>query len=496
MRIDGSAKLIGFAITVTVPLMVVLAMWPEVGLTVFSAFVSIAIVKWMPPGGPLWMKFVFLVIAGSLLFGQGFSNFTLGYDRMRVPVTELAMFVSLLFISHTQVVRRFFNEPMFLLLAIVATVPLIIHIVGDIGRHGITAARDAIHHVDMIFAYVGYSVGLLMARRGDSVIDLTRWLIPLFVIGSMYILTYRHAEILHQISPQSVGYRNELPIFGFYNMVNNLALSALFFFVLFYDFRHQAGRLLNFPILLMVCALSLVGLAIMQTRAILVGALVGAILVAVVGKTKYAMYMGAGLFAMIVVLLVADISQLKLEGKLGEVSVDTFGQMVLSIFAQGDLTSPSHGVLLRLNWWSELLEEAFSSIKNVMIGQGFGIPLIHFTAPLLGETVQVRQPHNSFLTMLGQSGLPIVMAWIAYKVLLYRTLWLGYQRLDNSRPHLAAFSLWTLLFLAFIDIRSLVEPMFEFPYGAVPYYFFGALTVALLSTEQANATPRIDRRSH
>jgi len=62
---------------------------------------------------------------------------------------------------------------------------------------------------------------------------------------------------------------------------------------------------------------------------------------------------------------------------------------------------------------------------------------------------------------------------------------------DDKR--LPAFVLWLFLFYVLFMITSLVEAPFEFPSGAVPFYFFMGLALGLMRwhmSDNKNREPR------
>jgi hypothetical protein len=99
--------------------------------------------------------------------------------------------------------------------------------------------------------------------------------------------------------------------------------------------------------------------------------------------------------------------RIKIPGRLTEnVSFSFFIHHFEAIagISQGDeagLDAAASGVPLRLDWWTNILEQEAADPVALITGLGYGRPLTNYVAGdvTASEGVQVREPHNSFLSV-------------------------------------------------------------------------------------------------
>lgn len=450
----------------------------------FLVMTVLAIAWWgLFSPGPLWSRLLLFVLAGSLILGQGFSNIMFGIGAFRLPLSELIVAISLIVLASRVSWGVLFGSKEALIILWCAILPLAVHLPTDWARYGMVALRDATHYVDMWSYFVGIGFAYLIAKGQIQEKAWTRLLVILVVASACYIATYPAHIWVASHSPRMRGYQQYLPVFGYYNMVNVTAYSVLMLAVISARCETWPNLENRKKLLFWMAMICVGGILVMQTRAVFVCLAVAFLFLAFAGWWRETLTITLAAILGLSLLEFANLYGFSLPGKLTSVSFDSFGQMFLSIFGEGELRGAAHGTDQRLTWWSTLLSESVSSAFRIVFGRGFGEALTNFFAPGENGQVIVREPHNSFLSVYARSGLVVLIPWLTFKAFTYTSLLVSFFTLrDNSR--FAGFLLWTALFLAACDIRAIVEPVFEFPYGAIPYYFFAGFALTLANGQR------------
>jgi O-antigen ligase len=161
------------------------------------------------------------------------------------------------------------------------------------------------------------------------------------------------------------------------------------------------------------------------------------------------------------------------------------------------LDAAAAGVPLRLGWWTNILEQEAADPVALITGLGYGRPLTNYvaadeTAP---EGVQVREPHNSFFSVLGRLGLVGAISWIWLHFELFnlcRKVFAYYRRLHDTK--------WInrlLIMLGFVVLTlatAIGEDALEKPFNIVPYYCFWGVILRLgFNIRMVEANSRSDK---
>jgi hypothetical protein len=126
---------------------------------------------------------------------------------------------------------------------------------------------------------------------------------------------------------------------------------------------------------------------------------------------------------------------------------------------------PQEGTLLwRAAWWLAIWDSAHTDSRTALIGHGYGYALGDLFPYLEDETI--RTPHNVFFYTLGYTGWIGVSLFFLFELQILRLLW---QSKEFTGDAFGA-TLWVAL-IAF----SLFTPLFETPYGAIPFYLITGL---------------------
>jgi len=216
-----------------------------------------------------------------------------------------------------------------------------------------------------------------------------------------------------------------------------------------------------------------VGVAFGQSRSNYLQVLVlGAVLFAVKRKTatKWAvtLLLGAVLIGAI------SLSGFELRGRENQkISLDFIAQHFESISGSSsgseNIQGATAGISLRIGWWRHILDQLESSPAKMAFGLGYGIPLTDFQ----GSTAVTREPHNSYISVIGRLGVSGMLVWVLMQAALY-TSWLRSFRLCK-RMHWTSDQINLLILLIFCLltlVESAGEAAMEVPFYAIPYYFF------------------------
>lgn len=461
-------------LAVILSLLTVLA--PTLIIYLLALIAGTALVWWATNPGPWWARIVGFLLLGSLVLGQGFSNITLGVGSARLPLTELGIAVILIYFLLTLRWAELLGGSLGWMVLVLALVPLVIHLPFDVAEFGIVALRDSSHYVDLwaFFIGTGYAIKLSQGKLTENV--WARFMFTAALLASLYVLTYSARAQIGALSPMARGYQQFLPIVGYYNMVNVAAFSVIMLALALSRRQVWPGLDERRPWIITFAILSGLGLLITQTRALFVAfVLVMLILLALGWVRPVLWFLASALFAL-VCFEFANAYGLRVSGKLASISFETFYDMLISITGQGDLRGAAHGTHQRLDWWGKLLQESVETPQRFWLGRGFGQALTDFYAPGTAGQVIVREPHNSFLSVYARVGMIFFGLWMILKGRIYWALFSAYRASGEKGPY-GGFFLWVILFLVVNDVRALVEPVYEFPYGAVPIYFLSGFSL-------------------
>jgi O-antigen ligase len=177
-----------------------------------------------------------------------------------------------------------------------------------------------------------------------------------------------------------------------------------------------------------------------------------------------------------------------MRGRLGKVSLDFASKHFQSVSGSSEdqaLSGSAGGIALRLGWWKKIGRELSQTPENLMFGLGYGMPLVNYT---LGGGVVVREPHNSFISVLARLGVLGAFCWISMQFTLFWTWWSGFRLARRHGWTVDAMRLLVMMIFCSIILVGIVgEDMLEKPFNAAPYYFFWGVIIAYVSHVRAVA---------
>lgn len=410
-------------------------------------------------------KIVLWTVGAYLILNLGFEMVRIPPVGAGLPAGELVLVICLLIISLPVLLPKMATEVWMFPILVWWGLSLSRCLI-DIRVGGVWTFRDASQEIESLYLIVGF----WLVRSPGELQYFNRWLRKILIVLGFYGLLMPISGNLQALSPKLPGMA-----FG---------SNSLFF------------QRANSPIMLLWCACWLLIDRPRNTQSTKVRVLLALLLVTfstayAQGRTGYMSVLAVGavlflvkrkvaakwvgiLFFGLVIIGAISVSGLQLKGGRGHViSLDFMAQHIESISGSAqseDVKGAAQGVPQRLGWWRHIYSQMKESPKNLIFGLGFGIPLTDFHAP---SGAPVREPHNSYISVVARLGISGLLAWIMMQVSLYFSWWRSYQlcrRMQWTRDqnNLLLLMLYGILML----VVSLAEDGFEKPFDAIPYYFF------------------------
>jgi hypothetical protein len=487
--------LLGLALTasvLTTVFFIVIA--PDFGLLILRCICLLIIIvlayRISAPKAPFWIRSLFIVVLGQALLGYGFSNIAVGVGSARVTVSELILAVCLLAAVMTNwkylwIVRW----PGFILL-IYCFFPLAFHLGFDLTRYGVTAARDALPLISTLFFFGGVAC-VACAEDKEQWAFWKHRFFYLLVLGTLlYIPLYPFQATVLALSPRAFGYQSSVPIIGYFTTTNIMAFSGLLATILFPNAFAWCHRNCPFRwVLLTAFFVFLAGIVMLQSRAVYVAFGASVIVLIMNGHIKSVSRFLLALLMGILILFILEVSGVELKGRVGKIGIDTLTEQVNSISKGDQAGAGSGGTSLRVGWWQQSLTRWNSSLDTITFGIGFGQALTNFSTGQRnanGAVAIVREPHNSYISILTRTGLFGFIPWLVFQISLMAVVWLKYREQRHALSVDADYWLWLFLFFLSLQITALVEPVFESPFFASPYYFLAGFALAEIVNDKKN----------
>ncbi len=455
-----------------------LSLFPKFALFVSGiAFITLALVI---SGRKLssWQFLSFIALLGYTILGYGFANFAFRLGGVPLPLGHVLTFGAILltaFFVKTRYFRTFLKEPVTICWLLLLALSLL-HLLFDVSRFGAYAIRDSSFVVEGVALFLGF----LWARRIESTALFLRLLFILFLLNFIYSLTFPFREVLIAHSPTS-GVFLEVPVLGFYGGALFLVVGGLFYLL----FGERISKLPSF-VVLSLALLQLGWSFLFQARSMYVGIVVALFMVLLFGTAGKVLKVTSGVVISVVSLFLFISSfNVNISGRLGPIEPGFFVSHFESIFLKPG--TPGEGsARWRLELLSEIWDRWTSSKTTILVGEGFGEPIIDFS---LGE-VAVRQPHNTHLTVLVRLGLIGMVIWV---ILHYRIISLFFRGIKFYPKGTFEYNvvLWFFIFYVLGMLLTTVQPWLEFSYGAIPFYMLIGFALGFIKRDTERYRSRL-----
>lgn len=429
-----------------------------------------------------WQVLALVALSGYTLLTRGFENLTIHVGGFPLIIGYALIYGSLALavFSRRQLIASALKEPPVLCM-LALLVFAVLHLAVDIPRYGIWALRDSTMCLDGMFMLLG----MAWAMKSNNIAFLARWLLALYVLNMLYVYTMPWGERLWSWSPTS-GVFLKVPILGDFSGAGDILVDGAMFCLCVGCYLISRPSWLM-PLLAMG---QFLGVAITQGRRQYIGTGIVLVILALLGEGKrFAKLLILIPAAVIVIFLATSIGGLKIAGRIGEVNLNFFEAHLRSV--ETSEGTPGSAVESRFDMADQAFRHFFA---HPVVGEGFGRPLLTDIDETNGAVTRI--PHNSSLTYLARLGVVGFVLWIAFHFLLIkRFVSVLRHRRSGDDKLVSAFVLWLFLFYVLFVNVSLVEGPFEFPSGAVPFYFFMGLALGLMRWQLSDRNKRQNQAS-
>jgi hypothetical protein len=421
-----------------------------------------------------WQTTTLITLTGYVVLNYGFENLSVPVGPLRfIPVGELlmgaALTLAVLRYRGPQFRDAMRDPPVICVLALLALT--LVHLAFDLPAYGLYALRDGTSSFEALFLLLG----ILWTARERNVALLTKWLMFLFIVTMAYSYTFPWAEQLQDWSLISGPFHAVSLLGNYQELAVYLVSGALFCIWVAPTIRKWPRWLLG-----MLAIAQLAGLGILQSRTMYVGIALVLMLLFFLRETKRASQflsiLASGLGALVLTILLLTAVGWKVKGRLGPVDMSSLRNEVRSIWPSSAESHELGHEADRRAWYGEVWNKLRSSPSHLLLGVGYGQPLIDF----MSETGQpIRQPHNSSMNVFGRLGLLGLSIWLLFISGVLKRLWNGVREARKRGAVSCPLRLWLLAFSVLGLLDSMVQPYFEFSHSAVPFYFLVGVALGI-----------------
>jgi hypothetical protein len=395
-----------------------------------------------------------------------------------VPMGELLIVFFLLTVpADTKLAMPFLRTAPIVPLAIwwIVAIP---QLVMGFTQYGFWALRDATSLIETLFLWIGFVV----ASAPGAPAQIIRWFNRTIFAGALIALSYPFRNFFVQYSPVIISAQGKpTPFFFTYIMTPMIGLTAAF--SLFLSDKKYGGLRASWIAALLIVFVA----AIFQARTIYMQIFFMFALLTLVQPANLLRLSApiAVAVALFVALLAAGVP---VPGRIsGNVSLQFYLEHFLAIGGSGSgewgddtLRGAAAGVEQRLFWWGKIWLNVTSSWTTTLFGLGYGVSLVGLSAVDPSIAAEVREPHNSMISVFARTGVVglIACVWmhITLAIIIVRT-YLAYRAKGSHT--IARWILTVGALFGMFWVASIGEDAFEKPFLAIPYYFFYGVVLNL-----------------
>ena len=406
-------------------------------------------------------KIILWMVGTYLILNVGFEMVRIPPVGPGIPVGEIVLAICLCLMSSRVLLPLMAREVWLLPILVWWSLSLVRALIDAKGT-GIWAFRDASQAIESLYLIVGF----WFASSEVNLRYFFRWIRRLLVAGAAYGLLYPLSEKLQDYSPQITGIgTGATPLF--FSMSNAPAIMIWSSAWLLID-RPRGTRLTRD---LLAGLLIAAAVAFGQSRSNYLQVLILGVVLFLV-KRKAAAKWATTLVLGGLFIYIISISGLELKGREGQqISLDFIASHFESISGGGGEAqeSAAAGVPLRIGWWKHIISQLESTPEKMIFGLGYGMPLTTF----VGRTAVTREPHNSYMSVIGRLGVSGLVMWVLMQFSLYLAWWRSFKLCRRMQWTADQVNLLILLMFGIITLVEAVgEAAMEVPFYAIPYYFF------------------------
>ncbi len=422
----------------------------------------------------LAMYLTLALLAGYLFFDRAFAWLHVPGTPLFIGEIVMVVVLSLTFLSH-HVLRLFqLSRPMQALGVFVMWGFILMGI--GLPSAQIDAVRDAALFDYAFFAVVAGVILLARPDLEDRMVNLyTRALVVFFSLGWIRLLfqggEMEKIENGFPLMPDSL-----VPITS--HKTGNIAVQAsmglIFVALLVWPRLTKTSQKTGWA-LLSLSGLAMFIVAGTQTRGGMLAGGIAFIFLWAMSKATRRTMVSATLITLVLATLAVSFD-VKFDLDRREVSVQQFAGNIFSILAGGEERNTEEELAQEdpnantANWRLELWGDVWSDVvgfKRGISGFGFGESLAERydkADTRLGEEIQLRNPHNSHLSVLARMGVTGGVLWVILFVIWFRTVSRARRNLQLSeKDQKARLLLWCQLSVIAMLINAFFDPTLEGP---------------------------------
>jgi len=479
----GATAVIGLFLFTLIGLIV--AIYPSATAVALVATTAVVVIlsRCYREGIETWQIITLTCLTGYIVLNYGFENLSIPLGPLQfLPAGELFMGVALalaVFRYHGPVFRGALqNAPVLYTLALLLLT--IIHLAVDVPNYGLYALRDSTFSFEAVFLILG----MLWANQERNIELLTKWLMLLFIVATIYTYTFPWADQLENWSVTSGPFHSVALLGNYQDLAVYLLAGALFCIWVAPSVSAWPRWFLN-----MLAMAQLTGLGILQSRTMYVGIALILVLLFFLRETRrmsqFLSLLGRSLAALLLTMLLLSAAGWKVQGRLGPMDVSGLTKELKSIWPSSAESAELGHESDRRAWYGEVWDKLRTSPTHLLFGVGYGQPLIDF----MSETGQpIRQPHNSSMNVFGRLGLLGLSIWLLFVCTVMKRLWNAARQSGKVGGVYSSLRLWWVAFCVLGLLDSLVQPYFEFSHSSVPFFFLLGVALGINRKETMEQT--------
>lgn len=403
------------------------------------------------------------LLGGYLLLDRAFA--WIHVPGTPIFIGEIVLAIGLYVTVRSKDAGRFIRlSPPMQALAAFMVFGALLTVIGMLIHDPQTAVRDAAIWYYGLFAFVVGTLALAWEPAYRFFLEWYTRIIPVFLVVGVVRLVMANQGIGIFVPDSEVLITSHKP--------GNLGVQAVlliaFLLLVVAPELEQRDKARN--LIYTVGGLLLLVLAGTQNRGVMVAGFVALILVYFAGRAARP-FMGSVLVVVVAALILAFSFNVRFDLERRTVSVDQLFANILSLDFEVDPngTNEDDGTIAwRLKLWELVLDDTFTQ-ERFLSGFGFGPNLASQYGFVAGGGVgpELRNPHNSHLSVVARMGLVGAGLWISLWAFWYRNLWRARKRFKAiGEDQKAGFLAWCMVAAVTVLINGVFDPSLEGPQAA------------------------------
>jgi O-antigen ligase len=429
-----------------------------------------------------------VLLAGYLMFDRAFA--WIHVPGTPIFVGEIALVFGLWVVIQTPHLGRFIRASRPIQLLLLFMVWGFALAFEGYGKWGIDAIRDSALWYYGVFALISGVLLLFKPELWDQAVDRLTRFIPYFFI----LMIVRLALAQTSIGPRIPDSRTRITAHKTANIAVGVAIALAFLILVVGPSASKALRRRATGVTLL--GLLLVLGAGTQSRAGFLAALLILTVVFVMARHARGVMVGVVIVAVLLGILAAAL-EVKFQLDRRELSVEQVVENIQSVTDEATSgTRFDNTTQWRLNLWGLVVNDVFRE-ERILTGFGFGENVaLRYDSVDTRNSIPLRNPHNSHLSVLARMGIVGSALWIAmFASWFINMIQARRQFRELGDEHRANLAFWLMLSMAALLTNAFFDPTLEGPQvGIVVWTLFGAGAVLGLGARSVGHRRRRGRR--